>query len=334
MQENTAGSAEQKAIVSRQPTLDQKKKKKKNQYPQRERVTRPNTWQETGMNSSAWTSSSTLGWRVAVFNRLRSTLNPDVWPRSSDPALVETYRMYIHGWCHTRRFKTWSLLFYLMSLQSLAGMIFRTTNVCCALPLPGIRSGLRLPSIGSEIGFGSRGENERVEIFFFKNHKKKVTFQKTFPQFLYLYIYIKKKNHKDLMFKTVRLKRWWNFVSWYRNTFLYQSNLDTERLKSVCVDVCKYIFTYKQIKSYSLDSFGQISASALTNAPPLLWPSSSLSQSGDFLEWFKVWVPFWLPWKRMRSRFGSNLAVKYYNHPGIETITLQKKKKLQKKNLF
>lgn len=133
------------------------------------------------------------------------------------------------------------------------------------------------------------------------------------------------------MFKTVRLKWWWNFVSWYRNTFCIRANLDMERLKSVCVNVCKYIFTYKQIKSYSLDSFGQISASALTNAPPLLWPSSSLSQSGDFLEWFKVWVPFWLPWKRMRSRFGSNLAVKYYNHPGIETITLQKKK-IAKKN--
>lgn len=155
-------------------------------------------------------------------------IKPRCLARSSDPALVETYGMYIHGWCHTRRFKTWSLLFYLMSLQSLTGMIFRTTNVCCALPLPGIRSGLRLPSIGSEIGSGSRGENERVETFFFfsKTIKKK---KKWHSKRLFLssciYIYKKKKNHKDLMFKTVRLKRWWNFVSWYRNTFLHQSKL-------------------------------------------------------------------------------------------------------------
>lgn len=195
------------------------------------------------MNSSAWTSSSTLGWRLAVFNRLRSTLNPDVWPRSSDPALVETYGMYIHGWCRTRRFKTWSLLFYLMSLQSLAGMIFRTTNVCCALPLPGIRSGLRLPSIGSEIGFGSRGENEHIEIFFSKTIKKKKWHSKRLFLSSCIYIYIKKKNHKDLMFKTVRLKRWWNFVSWYRNTFLHQSKLGYGTFE-ICVCECVQIYIH------------------------------------------------------------------------------------------
>lgn len=197
--------------------------------------------------------------------------------------------------------------------------------------------------LGSDQGSGYQAQVPRsdsdqeaktsaLRFFFSKTIKKKWHSKRVFLSSC-IYIYKKKKNHKGLMFKTVRLKRWWNFVSWYRNTFCIRANLDTERLKSVCVDVCKYIFTYKQIKSYSLDSFGQISASALTNAPPLLWPSSSLSQSGDFLEWFKVWVPFWLPWKRMRSRFGSNLAVKYYNHPGIETITLQKKKNCKKKFL-